>query len=82
MLVDFNVHLKLKCLNRGKTCLYYMLSSHCVKLHYLMGRLSNYHGWEIGESDLKGFKGSLAGVMQELYAEREKKYVSSICFFI
>ena len=79
MLVDFNVHLKLKRLNKDKTCPYYMPSSHHVKMRYLMGRLSNYHGWEIGESDLKGFKGSLAGVMQELYAEREKKFVSSIC---
>ena len=79
MLVDINVHLKMKRPNKGKKCPYYMPSSQNQKLRSFLGRMNSYYDWNIGESDLKGFRGSLNGVMQELYAKREKEFVSSTC---
>ena len=79
MLVDYTLKLQMKRPNKDKSCPYYKPSSQNVKLRTLFGRLSNYHGWEMGEGDFKGFKGALSGVLQEIYAKREKEFVSSKC---
>ena len=40
------------------------------------------HDWRMTEKDLSGFKGSLAGVMEKIFEQRQEKYVSHILYLI
>ena len=42
-----------------------------------MGKM---HDWRITEKDLAGFKGSLTGVMEKNFEQREEKYGSHILY--
>ena len=79
MLVDFHVNVKLKRPGKGKACQYYSPATQNVMVRSFLAHMQKYHGWLFVEGDFKGFPGALAGVLMELYAEREKKYVSSKC---
>ena len=76
MLCDWQLNLKKKVDVKDGECPFYQPSTQNVELRTFFGHMSKHHDWQFSDSELKGFKGSLYGVIQEMYAQRLEKYVS------
>jgi len=83
MLVDWQFHLEMKNKKKKKMedgsikiCPFYQPATQNVELRIFLGRLKKYHSFDMVESDFAGYTGSLTSVMEQVYQERYKKYVS------
>ena len=82
MTVDHQVNLKRVRKKKGSKYDCYAPSTQAVELRTFFSHMSKMHDWRMTEKDLSGFKGSLAGVMEKIFEQRQEKYVSHILFLI
>ena len=75
MLKDWLIRMKKINADRVKVP-FYKPSAQNQMIRTFFGSMSKNYGWNWSETNFKGFKGSLAGAMQEVYKERRKIYVS------
>ena len=78
MLIDWQINLRKKTTKKDEVCPFYQPSTQNVEMRTFFAHMAKMHDWQFSESELKGYKGSLTGVIQEIYAQRLEKYVS-IC---
>ena len=76
LVVDHQVNLKKIRKLKTDEFEYYHPSTQAVELRTFFAHMNTMHDWRYTEKDLSGFKGSLQGVMKEVFAQRLKKYVS------
>ena len=76
MLKDWQLKLEKKVKVKDGECRFYQPSTQNVELRTFFGHMSKCHDWQFSETELRGFKGSLTGVIQEMYAQRLEKFVS------
>ena len=84
MLCDWQVELKIvKKPKKGKTCPYYALETQNTNIRAFYSHMRKEYGWDFTEHNFKGWKGCLDGVLEEVYGQRLKEYVSTrlLCIF-
>ena len=77
MVVDWQLSLKKKSVKENE-CPWYQPSSQGTDLRTFFGHMAKYHNWQISDVDLKGFDGSLDGVLKTEFQRREKEWVSEL----
>lgn len=68
---------KFKC---DEPCPFYQPSSQNTTFRILLGRLKKFHGFRMKYEDFSGFEGSVIGVMETAYKQRQAKWVSFSIF--
>ena len=81
MLIDWQINLRKKNTKNDEVCPFYQPSTQNVEMRTFFAHMAKMHDWQFSEAELKGYKGSLTGVVQEMYAQRLEKYVSICIFF-
>ena len=76
MMVDWQLRLKKKK-TKENGCPWYQPNTQAVYLRTFFSHMAKNHSWNIGESELKGFEGSLNAVLKELFAQRYEEWVSN-----
>ena len=79
MLCDWQVDLVMKKKPKegsDRSCPYYSPSTQNQMLRTFYAHMAKHHGWKYTESNFKGWKGCVDGVLGEIYAQRLKVYVS------
>lgn len=75
MLVDWQINLKRKKPAKNG-CPYFMPSTQNTEIRTFFAHMRKTYMWQFGETDFKGFEGSLHGVINSVYAQRLAKWVS------
>lgn len=75
LLVDWQLPLKKKVMQKGTECPYYAPSTQAIEFRTFMGRMRTQYGWQVTENDLRGFEGAFHGVMEAEFARRREKYI-------
>ena len=77
-LCEWQVRLRMKKKPKDGECPFYQPSMQSMELSSFFGHMARKYDWEITEKDLSGFDGALSCVMEEVYMQLEKIWVSHI----
>ena len=77
-LCEWQVRLRMKKKPKDGECPFYQPSTQSMELRSFFGHMARKYDWKITEKDLSGFNGALSCVMEEVYMQREKIWVSDI----
>ena len=75
LLVDFSLKHKKRRFKEGD-CPWYSPVTQSTELRVMLAHMTKNYGWQYTELDFKGFEGCLNGVLQTMYEQRLKEWVS------
>ena len=75
MICDWQVRYQKVRISKKKECPFYQPSAQNQHLRTFFGAMKKHYDWQWADSDFKGFRGCLHGVIEELYCQRRLQYV-------
>lgn len=79
-IVDWQLRLKKKRVGKNG-CPWHQPSTQCVEYRSFLAWMKSNHDWDFCEGSFTGFEGCVTAVLNDLFAAREKEWVSVFLFY-